>query len=138
MSSPTARSTKYLTDRGYMVGMVERYNSFTKRKNDLFGFIDLLAVGDGQTIGVQVTSGANHAARRTKILAEPRAKLWLAASNRILIHSWDKQGPRGKRKVWTLREEWLTEQDFHANGQVCHNSDVTMRTGQCGPTGETA
>jgi hypothetical protein len=56
MPSLTARSTVFLREQGYIVATVEHYNAFTKRKHDLFGCIDLLAIGNGETVAVQVTS----------------------------------------------------------------------------------
>jgi hypothetical protein len=64
-------------------------------------------LGRGLIVLVQVTSGSNHNARKDKILAEPLAKLWKAAGGEIHLHSWAKRGPRGKKKVWTLRAEQL-------------------------------
>jgi hypothetical protein len=79
---------------------------------DAFGFGDLLAALPNQFSGssialVQVTSTGNINARREKIKAEPLAAKWKQAGGAILLHGWAKRGPRGKRKVWTLREEEL-------------------------------
>ena len=65
--SPTSRSLKWLRDKGYTVAITERWNSYAKVRVDLFGFADLLCLGDGEIIAVQVTSGANHSARRDKL-----------------------------------------------------------------------
>ena len=73
----------------------------------MFGCIDIIvidALEQGQ-LAVQDTSGTGNAARRKKSIAEPRLKLWLKAPARFEIWSWAKRGPRGKRKVWTLRRE---------------------------------
>jgi hypothetical protein len=35
---------KRLTDLGYLVENVEKYNTFSRKKNDLWGFIDFLAI----------------------------------------------------------------------------------------------
>ena len=53
-SSPTQRSIAYLKKQGYMVGIVEYYNAFSRRRHDLFNFIDILAVHPKkkQTLGV--------------------------------------------------------------------------------------
>jgi len=59
----TLRTTKLLRDQGYTVATVEYYNYFTKRKHDLFGCIDLLAIGNGETLAIQVTSKSNMSAR---------------------------------------------------------------------------
>lgn len=90
---------------------MEHYNYFTKRRHDLLGVIDIIAL-DGGIVGIQTTSGANHAARRAKALAEPRLRQWIAAGGRFALWSWSKRGPAGKRKRWELRVEQITEEMF--------------------------
>ena len=63
MTSPTQRSLAHLRALGYRVAIVERWNPFARIRQDLFGVLDLLAVKDGEILGVQVTSGSNVAAR---------------------------------------------------------------------------
>lgn len=62
----------------------------------------------GEIIGIQATSGTNHAARIAKAKAEPRLRHWVDAGGRFEIWSWAKRGARGKRKTWTLRTEEVT------------------------------
>ena len=105
-TSPTQRSLALLRARGWTVAVVERWNAHAMIRQDLYGFADLLAHKPGEGImAVQVTSGSNLAARRSKIQAEPRAASWLAAGGLIAIHGWRKVGPRGKVKRWEAREE---------------------------------
>ena len=99
-SSPTARSLKVMRDRGYRAEVVERFNRFAKIRQDLFGVIDIVCVGNGETVGVQATSGSNVASRITKIedsdaLADLRDANW-----RIVVHGWRKN-VKGR---WELRE----------------------------------
>ena len=54
--TPTQRSLKYLREQGYTVAIVERWNAFAKIRQDLFGFIDLLAIKPGETLAVQTTA----------------------------------------------------------------------------------
>ena len=110
--SPTQRTLADLRSHGAVVGVVEHWNQFAKRRVDLFGFIDIVALIGPNTIGIQCTSGDNHAARRTKILAEPKALAWLKAGNLIEVHSWSKLGARGERKVWVCRKEEIVAEDF--------------------------
>lgn len=63
------------------------------------------ALVPGEIIGIQATSGTNHAARREKALSEPRLRAWIDAGGRFEIWSFSKTGVRGKRKKWTLRTE---------------------------------
>ena len=108
--TPTARSLRVLRQRGATPAVVERRLPRGFVTQDLYGFIDLVALEPGQVglLGVQTTSGANVAARLTKIAQEPRAALWLACGNRIVVHGWRRAGPRGKRKTWQLRELVVT------------------------------
>jgi hypothetical protein len=110
MSSPTSRSLEHCRRQGWIAGVVEKWNQFARIRQDLFGCIDLIVIDDlGQgPLAVQATSGTGHAARRRKSMAEPRLKLWLESPARFEVWSWAKQGPRGKRKVWTLRREPIT------------------------------
>jgi hypothetical protein len=130
--TPSARSTKYLRDRGWIVARVEQRLHMPKSPfpitKDAFNFGDLLAAKSPgekyvdlsdlnvtitfykdppQIALVQVTSGSHHDHRKDKIAAEPLAQKWKDAGGVILLHSWSKKGSRGKRKTWTLREEVL-------------------------------
>lgn len=116
--SPTARTLAECRKRGWIAQVVEQTLGRTFIKRDLFGAIDVLAVTDrDQTLGIQATSGANHASRRAKILTEPRMRRWLEAGNFLEVWSWSKTGKRGKRKVWTLREEQIVVQDFEEQAE---------------------
>jgi hypothetical protein len=77
----------------------------------LFG-VDILALKPGEPVlVVQATTGANHAARRTKLDEEGFTALWEGAGVTIEVWSWSKQGPRGSRKVWTVRREAVSALD---------------------------
>lgn len=112
MTSPTQRTLAKLKKQGATAAIVEKWNQWAKIRQDLFGFADLLAIQGPNLIAIQVTSGANHAARKTKILAEPRALAWLKTGNLIELHSWSKMGARGKAKKWVCRAEEIVEEDF--------------------------
>lgn len=113
--SPTSRTLEYLNTGGYVAEKVEQRLPGCFITRDLFNVIDVVAISpaddDGfrYTLGVQVTSGSNHASRREKALHEPLLRIWLEAGNLFDIHSWSKRGARGtKRKLWTLRTERIT------------------------------
>jgi hypothetical protein len=105
--TPTARTLQHLKKLGYTAQVVEQTirGKGMVFKRDLFGCIDVLALGNGVTLGVQACAGASHAARLTKAKQQPALPRWLFCGNRFEVWSWAKQGPRGKRKVWTLRRE---------------------------------
>lgn len=95
----TPRSTAEMRERGYQVATVEYFNAFTRRKHDLFGCIDLLCIGNGETVAVQVTSRDNISSRRHKIEENEAYPEMLRSGWKILIHGWDKDGSR-----WRLKE----------------------------------
>ena len=97
--TPTQRSMKLMRDRGYHVEVVEKWNSFTKTKKDLFGFIDVLCISEGSVVGVQSTSYTNVAARVTKIREHELYPVVLSSGIQILVHGWHKKG-----RFWEVRE----------------------------------
>lgn len=114
-SSPTQRTLKHYRDEGYAVGICEKWNAYAKIRQDLFGFIDCVALHPVEgIIAIQACAGSSHAVRRQKILAEPNAELWLRSGGRIQVVSWAKRGGRGIRKTWTPRVEEINLQDVVA------------------------
>jgi len=105
MSSPTTRTLKLLRDQGYMAQVVERWCSFTKRRHDLFGIIDVLAIKDGETLAVQTTSGSGFSARRKKMMASDTLKPMLDAGWQVHLHGWRKVKVKrgGKAVRWEVR-----------------------------------
>jgi len=104
MTSPTQRTLKYLRAEGYTVAVVEKFNTYAKVRQDLFGILDILAMKPGLPwlLGIQTTTTANLAHREKKIRESPHFDLWRNTGNKIMVHGWAKRGPRKKRKVWTL------------------------------------
>jgi hypothetical protein len=84
--SPTARSLQHLRALGYQAEVVEKT-------------IAILAI--------QCTSGSNVAARIQKLNENGFTQLWKSVGASLEVWGWAKQGPRGKRKIWTLRRETL-------------------------------
>jgi hypothetical protein len=99
--SPTQLSLKNLRDRGFIAEITEKYNFFAKVRQDLFGWVDILALGEGQTLAVQTTSRANIAARAKKIAESPALPEAIRANWRIEVHGWDKD-KHGKWRVKIL------------------------------------
>ncbi len=130
MSTPQVRSRELLADEGYLVATVESIKRFPPKdpakrvpcracghaplveiKVDLWNCFDLIAEHPQkqERIYVQVTSAANHATRRNKVLSSFEAKLVLLAGARIMIHSWKKDERLNR---WTIREEEITLKHF--------------------------
>jgi hypothetical protein len=83
--TPTQRSLKYLRDEGYLVAIVERWQPFARIRQDLFGFIDLLAIRRDETLAVQVTA-SGVSARVKKIEASPLLGRVREAGWKIHVH----------------------------------------------------
>lgn len=117
--SPTQRSLAHIRKIGYCAQVVEHWNPFAHRRIDLFGVIDIVVLDckDHKLLGVQTCSGCDHAKRRSKALDEPRLPLWLLCGGRFEIWSWSKLGARGKRKLWSVRIEAITLENFRYNGK---------------------
>ena len=86
--TPSQRTVAHLRKLGYQTANVEHYNYFTKRKHDLFGCIDILAIGNGETLAVQVTSKSNMSARIKKIEASEALPEMLRSGWRVIVHGW--------------------------------------------------
>ena len=102
MSSPTQRTKKFLQDLGWTVAVVERWNPFANVRQDLFGFVDLLAINGEETMGVQATA-SGVANRLEKSKAQPHFQKWLNSGNRFIVIGWTLKGARGKRKTYKAR-----------------------------------
>jgi hypothetical protein len=112
------RSREELKRQGYATWIVEKpYNSWTKRREDLFNLFDLIGVRADciGVVGIQAC-GEDVSEHITKILdgyttdkgisvpPNPYLRVWLQSGNRAFIWAWRKRGERGKRKTWELRE----------------------------------
>ena len=112
--SPTARSLQWLRKQGFVPAVVERFNSFSKQRHDLFNAFDLVALHPHQhgLLGIQVTSKSNASSRRNKLLQNPLVALWLSSSNPVHLHYWGK-----KQGKWVLTREVI----------YLHHVDNTLR-----------
>ena len=88
-SSPTQRSLEYLREQGYFCAVVEKWNSFTKQRQDLWGWCDILAIRENEVLAVQVTS-TGVAERIKKIEDSPTVAFVRKAGIRIECHGWRK------------------------------------------------
>lgn len=128
----TAKTLVELRKRGWSAQVVERWMPHTHVKVDLFGVIDIVAIrpavgnlharaacgnpsgwcygcaSPAQIVGIQVTgsrnSNGNIATHRTKILAEPRAKEWVAAGGALELWGWRMVGHRWRLTIETYAE----------------------------------
>jgi hypothetical protein len=88
--SPTQRSLAHLRKSCELVQVVEKWNPHCRIRQDLFGFIDILAISGNETIAVQSTSWGNVSSRVKKI-AETNAVPYIRAAGwKIIVHGWRK------------------------------------------------
>lgn len=118
MGSPTSRTIDWFKARGHYAGVVERWIPQARKRIDLLGFIDIVAVTD-RLIGIQATAfpALN---QRVKKICEDRcdeAKAWLDAGGLIEIWTWTKlqrmrtlsNGRQVKLPTWVPR---VTKVDY--------------------------
>lgn len=99
--SPTKLTLRHLRDGGWpLVEVVERWNPHARIRQDLFGFVDVLAVRPGETLAVQTTTADNVSSRVRKIAAHSNIGAVREAGWSVHVHGWRKV--RGR---WVLARE---------------------------------
>jgi hypothetical protein len=103
--TPTNRTVKHLEEHGIRCGNVERYVHQVRKRYDLFGFIDAIAIYPDTIAGLQITSGSNVSSRITKIMDERREQCEDFMRVAIVeVWGWRKLSPRGTKAVrWKPR-----------------------------------
>ncbi len=96
---------------GYHIDTCEKYNPFSKRRNDLYGIFDAICFKSSErgVVGLQITSYSNVSSHLKKIKESEYTKDWLLAGNRIVVHGWHHKG-KGAR--WKAREVEITLNDL--------------------------
>lgn len=91
-SKTTQRSLAWLRNLGYLPTVVEHYNPYARRKFDLYGFLDIVALHPQHKglLGIQTTTSAHLQDRIKKADALAPYHLWIAAGNRVLFQGWKK------------------------------------------------
>jgi hypothetical protein len=95
VSSPTQRTLKHLRDEGFYCWIVEHWDHFARKRKDLFGLWDVIAIRKGETMVVQTTSGSNVSARVKKIAASEAIAVCRDAGWTCHVHGWRK-GANGR------------------------------------------
>ena len=108
MTSTAARTITELRKKGYIAGNVEKYNTFSHKRNDLFGFIDIVAVHPTKgVLMIQATSGSNVSARIKKIAEDYAQELLLLRLANVSVQVWGWRKTKvkrfGKAVRWTAR-----------------------------------
>ena len=102
-TSPTQRTLARLKKEDYdLVAITERWNPFAKIRQELFGCIDILAIKDGDTVAIQVTSYSNVSARVKKITESVALSPLRKANWTILVEGWHKKNNRWVSRIVDL------------------------------------
>ena len=104
--TPTQRTMAVLRSRGFTVGRVEQWIPAARGgfRKDLFGIIDLIAISEDITLGVQVCGQAWSAhVEKLKTEGEQAVRAWLQSPHRHLeLWGW-RPLKEGKRRAHRLR-----------------------------------
>jgi hypothetical protein len=99
--TPTQLTLRKLREDGWpLVEVTERWNPHARIRQDLFGFVDVLAVGPRGVLGVQCTSADNVSSRVRKIADHPNVGHVREAGIALHVHGWKKKQGR-----WQLTRE---------------------------------
>lgn len=112
--SPTQRTLALLRERGYKAAVAEKWNHFAKIRQDLFGFIDIVAVGHGRTLGVQACIANDIAARVEKVGKADALPELILAGWTILVVGWRKPA---RARSWIARTVRV-----YCSGATVHNA----------------
>ncbi len=75
------------------MGKVEYWNHFARRRIDLFGIIDEVAVNGDDTLAVQSTTYTHVSARKKKALDSEKLYRWLEGGGR-------------RFEIWGWKDDW--------------------------------
>lgn len=93
--TPTQLTLRYLRAEGWpLVEVVEHWNPHARIRQDLFGFVDVLAVGPQGVLAVQCTSAGNTSSRIRKIAEHDNVAAVREAGIAIHVHGWRKRAGR--------------------------------------------
>jgi hypothetical protein len=122
-STAVPRTMKMLREEGYFPAIVEHFNGFSGHREDLYGFIDVVAISPNLTLAIQIC-GMDFASHVTKLTVERKLAVvkWLECpTRRCLLIGWrklmkrNKDGGKSKQKVYKPR---MMEFFLGGNGEL--------------------
>ena len=106
-TSPTQRTLAYCKKLGRTSGIVEKWNSFIKIRQDLFGFIDIICIDKDKGIVAVQSTGSAHSEHIKKLTVDRKEIVteWLKSGAPLELISWRKvkKVRGGKAMVWKPR-----------------------------------
>jgi hypothetical protein len=114
--SSVQRTLRSLRNQGCICDIAEKFNAYAGPhgiRQDLFGFIDLIALYPDGIVAIQAC-GSDFAAHKRKVLENEYAVEWLRSGGKIEIWGWRKVKLKrgGKAMRWSARVEEITEKHF--------------------------
>lgn len=117
--SPTQRTLRELRNQGRICGIVERFNAYAGPhglRQDLFGFIDIIALDTQRGIVAIQSCGSAFSAHLKKITEERNDACfeWLRCGGKVELWGWRKikLSRGGKALRWTPRVKEITLEDL--------------------------
>lgn len=98
--TPTQLTLRELRKTWPLVEVVEHWNPHARVRQDLFGFIDVIAVGPQGVLAVQTTDHTSVSKRVAKIAEHPNVAAVREAGIAIRVHGWEKKSGR-----WVLQRD---------------------------------
>jgi len=89
--------------RGYLAAVVEHWNPHAEIRQDLFGFVDVLAVGENEVVAIQTTTLHNAPDRLRKIREHENLAAVLRGGVRVVVHGWRKFNGRYHLREFPVR-----------------------------------
>jgi hypothetical protein len=118
--SPTSRTLNYLREQGWIADKVEQFNPYAGKfgqRKDMFGFGDIVAMGENSIIAVQ-SCGQTFSEHNRKITEDenvaPKALRWIECGGRLILIGWRKVKLKrgGKAMRWQPRIKEYSKEDF--------------------------
>lgn len=132
-------------DEWLHVGVVERWNAHVGIRQDLFGFIDLIAIRDDCIAAIQVTAYGKFGQHLTKINEDEQRRRaavdWIEAGGELYFVCWRqmatllKSGAKAKRKAWVpmVHRAGVTSEDqieLFSDVEISRVSDSAAETSE--------
>jgi len=118
--SNTSRTLNYLREQGWVADKVEQFNPYAGKfgqRKDMFGFGDVVAMGEGSIIAIQ-SCGQAFSEHNRKITQDEKvagnALLWLENGGRLILIGWRKVKLKrgGLAMRWSPRIKEFKIKDF--------------------------
>lgn len=122
--SPTSRTLEYIRQQGWVADKVEQWNPYAGKvgqRKDMFGFGDIVAMGEGNIYAIQ-SCGNSYAEHDRKITKDervaPLALKWIENGGKLLLIAWRKVKLKrgGKAMRWQPRIKEYNKKDFIEQG----------------------